>query len=146
MASIADTLHDEIVTRLTALSLGAPVLKRKLPSVTEEIDDAPALFVTPADVAGEDVPFSTEEKRKRTYVFQVVRVTRSDRDNLTGLPAHHEDRQAIQGVFGPSLPLDLDEFLSLKLTPGPVIDRAAYSKLYDYDSVCAVWVSCVEDA
>lgn len=150
MPSIPDTVHDLAVAKVTALALeyageALAVLKRKLPAVSEDIDPAPGLFVTPSEMPGRDDPFDTEGARLREHVYQIVLALPGNRDNASGLPDLGAYREDIIDAFRDPLPVSgLDEFLRLEVTPGPAVDREMYSKLYDYTSVCGLRFVTVE--
>lgn len=155
--SVSEAILDAVVAKVAALNLSlggsaVPVVLRKLPAASEDIDDPPLIAVVPSELEGGDEPFDTGDalcpqgRRLRTYVVQVVVIAPANGDNVTSLPDYQKWRQRIARAFGGTDPLPtIPEFLTLEVRPGCVIDREAHSKNYDYSAV-GLYVSTVEPA
>lgn len=145
--SVGDALLQEarLAVEAIGLSIGGtvlPVKVTKLPTAEEGVDTVPLVAVCPgASPPRPDQPWDTggddgKARMLRERTVDVVAIAPSNRDPVTGLPEYLEWAQKVSRRFGQPLSLPaVAELYETRVEPFAPIDRAAYSRNYDYSGL-----------
>jgi len=122
---------------ITLNSTVVPVLIRKLPEISESIEEVPAIFVCASQRQGFQLPFHTAgtddiPTMKVENRIQIALAFPGNRDNLTHVDDYPGWMEQIGAAFGNQDIFDRSDVLMIRVVSEVYLDRAAYSKLYDY--------------
>lgn len=144
MASVQDTIHDQLVSAIGDLGLlylgePVPVLKRKVPAAQEALETLPLIAVALASTPGDWEPFDSGGPDGRRVVvdhrYEVAVVAAGNMSRDANLPLYGDWLEAIATRFSPPDCLPVPGLLLTRVAPKINLDRDAQAMLYDYIAV-----------
>lgn len=111
-----------------------PVLKRKLPRVSETLEMLPCLLVCPSTRPERYQP-AAEGLVFLDYAVDVSMAAPGNRDWATNLDQYLQWRQQIRGLFQGPLLAGVSAVYDTDITPGTPIDRTLVNSNYDYSTL-----------